>query len=103
MVEETCKVHLGVVVPIPIVEVVAETDWKACVQASYEPVNVIGEAPIVVKLVHETMPEHEAVVVAAPKTEPPPPETRRLDDDGCEVVASPHQVNVVFEPPTAAP
>ena len=56
-----------------------------------------------VKLEHETVPAHEAVLVATPKTDPPPPETRRLDDDGCVVVASPHQVKVVLDPPTAAP
>ena len=48
-------------------------------------------------------PETVNVEVATPATPAPPVEKRRLDCDGCELVARPVYTTVVFDPPTSAP
>ena len=69
VVEETESWAHGVVVPMPIAEVVAEEPtlcaWvKASYEVSAESVSVIGEGPITVNALQESAPEQETEVVA---------------------------------------
>ena len=60
---ETDSWAIGVVVPIPIAEVVADCPTAACVQASYDsnplPVIVIGVPPMVTNDVQDAVPEQD--------------------------------------------
>ena len=66
---ETASCANGVVLPIPMAEVVALMVALVCVHASYverpEPVMVIGVVPMVTNEVHDAVPVQETLVVAA--------------------------------------
>jgi hypothetical protein len=64
VVEETESCENGVVVPIPIAEVVAEEPMVGWVHASYEAVMVGETDPTTVKAEQEARPEQEADEVA---------------------------------------